>query len=181
MANAQKEQITKLYMWWNGWVFSPEKTPKVSNVDDEESSGMEEALNCLDNDSDMQVSTNQECGLQEDLIEGFNSLALSSVHQLEGSSSGSSGVPLTQPASLSSSAPGPSSHTHSAEQQEIIIPEISQPPEDSEEIRSQNSKGKGKGKGKGKEKAVNVTEADMQVKKAVTGGKQRGRPKKTVI
>jgi hypothetical protein len=171
MANAHKEQIKELYMWWNGWVFSFEKARKLTNIDDEESSGMDEAVECLD-DFDMQVSTNQQergwQDLEEDLIETFDSLAMAE-HQELASSSGS-GVP--QPASVSTFSPGPS-YTHSVEQQDImpVVSDVLQPIE--EEVRSQN--------GKGKEKAVDITEADVQVKKAVARGKQRGRPKKTAI
>jgi hypothetical protein len=186
IVNAGKEQIKALYMWWNGWVFSFEKTPKLSTIDDGESSGMDEAINCLDSDNDfgMQVSTDrQESGsqLEEYLMDTFDSLAIMAEHHhqlgLGESSSGSSRVPPNQPAQpiVSSFAPvnGPS-HMDSVEQQleDTMIPEISQAME--EEIVSQNS---GKGKGKSKEKAVdNITKVDMQVKKA--GGKQRGRPKK---
>ena len=56
-------------MWWNGWVFSFEKDPKSTNIGDGESSGMDEAINCLDNDFDMQVLDQQEFELQEDLID----------------------------------------------------------------------------------------------------------------
>ena len=169
-------------MWWNGWVFSFEKDPKSTNISDGESSGMDEAINCLDNDFDMQVLDQQEFELQEDLIETFDSLTVSMAqaeHRLGESSSGSSRVQvppsLNQPAQpgVSSFAPGPS-HTHSVKQQDITMPEIVQPME--EEISSQNSKGKAR---KGKEKDVdNITKVDTQVKKAVAGGKQRGRPKK---
>ena len=175
-------------MWWNGWVFSFDKVPKLSNTDGElESSGMDEAINCLDNDdSGMEVSTNRQefrSQLEENLIETFDSLAVNAVsimaehhNQLGESSSGSSRGPPNQPTEpiVLSFAPGPS-YMHSVEQQDTMIPEILQAIK--EEIVSQNS---GKGKGKSKEKAVdNITEVDMQVKKA--GGKQRGRPKKTVI
>jgi hypothetical protein len=170
VGNAHKEQIKQFYMWWNGWVFSFENAPKLTNIDDEGSSGMDEAVNCLD-DSDVQVPTDQqEYGWQrdvDDLTEGFNSLAMSmagTVHQDSNlSSSGSSGVP--QPATVSfTPGPGPS-HAHSVDRQDIILSDISQPRE--EEI-SQN--------GKGKEKAVDIT---IPVQKA--GGRQRGRRKKTSI
>ena len=175
-------------MWWNGWVFSFDKAPKLTDGE-LESSGMDEAINCLDNDDfgmDSEVSTNRQefrSQLEEDLIETFDSLAVNAVSimaehhdQLGESSSGSSRGPPNQPTQpiVLSFAPGPS-YMHAVEQQDTMIPEISQAME--EEIVSQNS---GKGKGKSKEKAVNnITEVDMQVKKA--GGKQRGRPKKTVI
>ena len=155
-------------MWWNGWVFSFEKAPsKLTNS--EESSGMDEAVECLD-DFDMQVPTNQqERGWQEeDFIERFDSLQVAmtvTVHQESNLSSSGSGVPQT--ASVSSIAPGPL-HTHSVEQQDMIIPDNSQPIEEFP-VRSRNRKGK--------EKAVDISEADVQVKKA---GKQtrRGRPNK---
>ena len=158
MANAHKQQIKELYMWWNGWVFSLEKTPtsKLTNDDSEGSSGMDEVVECLDN-SDFDLDM-QECGWQdEDLIERFNTLAIAS--------SSGSGVP--QPTGTSSFVPGPS-YTPSVEQQ--IISNILQPIE--EEIRSQNSKGK--------EKAVDIAEADISpinFKKAVAASKgtQRGR------
>jgi hypothetical protein len=175
-------------MWWNGWVFSFEKAPKSTNIDDGGSSGMDEAnqaINCLDDSDDfeMQASDQQEFEPQDDsdLIVTFNSLAVSMTqaeHQLGESSSGNSRdrLPLNQPAqpSVSPFAPGPS-HTHSVERQDITIPEIVQPLEEEIIDRSQNSKGKAK------EKAVdNITEADTQVKKAVAKGKQRGRPKKAI-
>jgi len=121
MANAQKEQIKELYMWWNGWVFSFEKAPKLTNTDDEESSGMDEAVECLDD-------FEQERGWQEeDLIERFDSLSVAE-HQELPSSSGS-GVP--QPASVSTIF------------QDITKSDVLQPILE-EEIRSQNGKGKEK-------------------------------------
>ena len=178
MDNAHKEQIKELYMWWNGWGFSFEKVPKLTNIDDEESSGMDEAVDCLD-DFGVEVPTDQqEYGQQrDDFIERFDSLAVSmavTVNQDSNlsSSAGSSRVP--QPTTVSSFAPGPS-HTHSVDQQDIIIPDISPPRE--EEI-SRNRKGKGK------EKAVDITidiQADIQSKKAVAEGRPRRRPKKTAI
>jgi hypothetical protein len=170
IGNAHKDQIKQLYMWWNGWVFSFENAPKLTNIDDEESSGMDEAVDCLD-DFDVQVPTDQqEYGRQKDvndLTERFDSLAVSmagTVHQdSNSSSSGSSGVP--QPATVPFT-PGPS-HTHSVDQQDIILSDTSQPRE--EEIGQLEN-------GKGKEKAVDIT---IQVQKA--GGRQRGRRKKTVI
>jgi hypothetical protein len=158
MANAHMERIKELYMWWNGWVFSFEKAPKPANTDDEESSGMDEAVVCLDN-------FEQERRWQEEvLIESFDSLSVA-----EPSASGS-GVPQPASVMVSTFSPGPSD-THSVD---TTKSDVLQPIEEELEIRSQNG-------GKGKEKAVDITEADMQVKKAVGRGKQRGRPKKTAI
>ena len=65
-------------MWWNGWVFTFEQAPKLNNTDDEGSSGMDKAAECLNDD--MQVPTNQQDRWQENdddnLMETFNSLAV---------------------------------------------------------------------------------------------------------
>jgi hypothetical protein len=175
MTKSDNQQIKDLYEWWNGWVFSFEKIPETSNIDDAMSSGMDEAIDCIDD------STNQQgFDSQEDLMEGFNNLAVSMA--LPVLSTGSSRVP--QPADLHSFAPGPS-HTRSEEQpleqpledEDIIIPEVSQPLAVIEdEIQGQNSKGKGKGKGK--EKAVNIDTGGVQDNLVTAGGRQRRKPKK---
>ena len=104
-------------MWWNGWVFSFDKVPKLSNTDGElESSGMDKAINCLDDDdSGMEVLTNRQefrSQLDEDLIETFDSLAVMAERhdQLGESSLGSSRGPPNQPTQpiVLSFAPGPS-------------------------------------------------------------------------
>lgn len=180
MSNANKDQIKQLFMWWNGWVFSFDKAPKLTSIDDEESSGMDEAVGCLD-DVDVEVpTTDQQHGWQDDDLllvgERFDRLAVSmavTVHQeLNLPSSSSSRV--TQPAESSLAfTPGPSD-THSVDQQNIMISDSHglQAREDSEEIGQ-------RGKGKGKEKAVDITELKADI--VVAGGKRarRGRPKKT--
>jgi hypothetical protein len=170
MANAEKQQIKALYMWWNGWVFSFEKDPKLKYTvsDNEESSGMDEALECLD-DVDEEVPTGDQQE-ENDLIATFDSLAMSmAVHQQSNlSSSGSSGVP--RPEIVLSLTPGPS-HMHSDDQQDILNTDNSQP-------RDEETSRKGKGKGK----AVDITEEVMEVEQTIAGGRQRrGRPKKTAI
>jgi hypothetical protein len=81
-------------MWWNGWVFSFEKAPKLAEIDDGGSSGMDEAneaINCLASDDDFAMPDQQEFEPQDDLITTFNSLAVSitqAEHQLGESSSG---------------------------------------------------------------------------------------------
>ena len=184
MAKSDNKQIKDLYEWWNGWVFSFEKIRETSNVDNDESSGMEEAIDCIDDE----VLTNRQGfdegfdeSSQEDLMEGFNDLAVSTA--LPVLSAGSSRVP--QPADLLSFTPGPS-HTHSEEQplddEDIIIPEVSQPLAVIEdEIQGQNSKNKSKRKGKGKEKAVNIdTAGGVQDNLVIggAGGRQRRKPKR---
>jgi hypothetical protein len=172
IVNAKKDRIKELFMWWNGWVFSFEKASKLTDtIDGEESSGMDEAIGCLD-DVDMEVPIDhQELEFQDDnLLERFDSLAVSmavTVHQGSNlSSSGSSGVPQPE----SSFAPGPS--LTDLVDQNVILTDSSQAME--EEIGQ-------RARGKGKEKAVdvNVTElkTDMQVKKVV-GKRGRGRSKK---
>ena len=138
---------------------------------------MDEAINCID---DEVLTNQQEFDSQEDLMEGFNNLAVSTA--LPVLSTGSSRVP--QSANLHSFAPGPS-HTCLEEEQpledeDIIIPEVSQPLAVIEDkIQGQNSKGKGKGK----EKAVNIDTGGVQDNLVVdiAGGRQRRRPKKYEI
>jgi hypothetical protein len=181
MTKSDNQQIKDLYEWWNGWVFSFEKNPETSNIDNDESSGMDEAIVCIDDE----VLTNlQGFDSQEDLMEGFDNLAVSTALPLL--STGSSRVP--QPADLYPFAPGPSNtHLEDSEQpledEDIIIPEVSQPPAIIEdEIQGQNSegKGKGKGRGKGKEKAVNIDTGGVQDNLVIgaAGGRQKRRPKK---
>jgi hypothetical protein len=161
MSNAHKEQIKKLYMWWNGWVFSFEKAAITCDADNEGSSGMDEAVECLNDD--MQVLTD---GWQEkDLTQRFDNLSVSVTVAVQESSAGSSKV--TQPVIPSSFAPGPS-HLDSVEQQDsdALISEPQAGPREEEII----------GKGKCKEKAVDINEGDAQVRKA--GGRPRRKPKR---
>ena len=176
MAKSENQQIKDLYEWWNGRVFTFEKNPETSNINNDKCSRMDEAIDCID---DEVLTNRQGFDLQEDLMKGFNNLAVSTA--LPVLSTSSSRVP--QPANLHSFAPGPS-HTHSEEQpledEETIIPEVSQPPAVIEdEIQGQNSKGKGRGKGKGKEKAVNIDTGGVQDNLVIgtAGGRQKRRPK----
>ena len=50
MAKSDNKQIKDLYEWWNGWVFSFEKIRETSNVDNDERSGMEEAIDCINDE-----------------------------------------------------------------------------------------------------------------------------------
>lgn len=48
--NTDKPQITNLYKWWNGWVFSFDNADKISRIDLDDSSGMDEADLCVGDD-----------------------------------------------------------------------------------------------------------------------------------
>ena len=177
MSKSDNQQIKDLYEWWNGWVFSFEKIRETSNND--ESSGMDEAIDCID----YEVLTNQRgFESQEDLMEGFDNLAVSTALPVLSTGSSESRVPQPLVADLQSFAPGPS-HTNLEEQpledEDIIIPDVLQPLAVIEdEIQDQNSKGKEKGKGK--EKVINIDTGSVQDNLAigVAGGRQRRRPKK---
>ena len=55
MSKSDNQQIKDLYEWWNGWVFSFEKIRETSNINNDESSRMDEAIDCIGDE----VLTNQ--------------------------------------------------------------------------------------------------------------------------
>jgi hypothetical protein len=180
MANAHKQQIKELYMWWNGWVFSFEKAPNLVDYEGEESSGMDEAVECLSN-FDSQVPTIDYGWQEEQLIERFNDLTMAVPQESNEPtlSSSRSDIDIPQLTTLPSNTtpgntPGPSSApTDNSVEQQFQ-------PKPIEDVTSQLAHKIHRTR-KGKEKAIAIVEADGQVSEVTIKRKQRGRPKKLAI